>query len=62
MEHIICQKCKSEYDLKSVDATGWRLIPHNTVCETCGSVLREWVNNREIIPIMTKRGLVAEPV
>ena len=56
MEHISCNKCKTEYDLKTVDATGWRQIPGHTVCEICGSVLREWTKDREVIAIMTRHG------
>jgi len=60
MEHIICQSCKSEYDLRTVVATGWRQIPHATVCEVCRSVLRDWDKDREIILVMTKRGSSAK--
>jgi transcription initiation factor TFIIIB Brf1 subunit/transcription initiation factor TFIIB len=61
MEHIVCRKCESEYDIMAVEAVGWRLIPHRTVCEVCGSVLKDWEKDRENILIMTKRGLVTEP-
>jgi hypothetical protein len=57
MEHVICPRCNTEYDLKVVDATGWRQIPHKTVCEVCGTVLKDWTKDREIILIMTKRGM-----
>ena len=56
MEHIVCQNCKSEYDLKAVVAPGWRLIPHHTVCEVCRSALKDWEKDQENILIMTKRG------
>lgn len=59
MEHVVCQYCKSEYDLKVVDATGWRQIPHKAMCEVCGMVLKEWTKDREYILVMTKRGLLA---
>lgn len=55
MEHVTCKKCLSEFDLKPVEAPGQ--IPHKIVCEVCGSVLRDWDNDRHIILVMTKRGL-----
>jgi hypothetical protein len=58
MEHIVCEKCKSEYDLKAIDVTGWGLLSHETTCEVCGYVLKGCDNDHENILIMTKRGLV----
>lgn len=60
MEHIACRQCKSEYDVEAFEATDWRLIPHKTVCEVCGSVLKDWEKDKQNILIMTKRGLVGE--
>jgi len=60
MEHIVCRQCKSEYDVEAFEAIGWRLIPHKTVCEVCGSVLKDWEKDQKNILIMTKRGLVGE--
>ena len=58
MEHIICKKCKSEYDLTPVMWRGGGFVPHDTTCEVCRSVLKDWENDRDTIAIMTKRGLV----
>lgn len=60
MEHIACEACKTEYDLRTIEVIGWRLPPHKTVCEVCNSVLKDWEEDREYILIMTKRGSVRE--
>jgi len=61
MERVICKQCKSECDLKPVDASSWHLLPHDTTCQVCGSVLKGWDNDHENILIMTERAFVACP-
>jgi hypothetical protein len=62
MEHIVCEKCKSEYDLRLIGVSGYQLSPHDTTCEVCGSVLKDCDSDHDDILIMTKRGLVADGV
>jgi hypothetical protein len=56
MEHIVCKKCKSEFDLASFAVRGG-FVPHDTCCEVCRSVLRGWEKGQETIAVITKRGL-----
>jgi hypothetical protein len=62
MEHIICESCDTEYDIREVDARGWRRLRYTTNCEVCGAVLKAFDQDYERILIITKRGLVREAV
>lgn len=57
MQHLICPKCKTEYDLKMID---WQ--PHEPAdirCEVCHSALSRQDRAHHGILIMTKRGTLA---
>ena len=55
MEHVVCKKCTSEYDLSQPVQLKGELVAHDTVCEVCGTVLKNWADGK-IIAVMTKRG------
>ena len=59
MKHLVCRHCRTEYDVRQVDTTGWDRIPHDVKCEVCRSVLKGWDSDHENIYIMTKHGAVA---
>jgi rRNA maturation endonuclease Nob1 len=60
MQSIVCQNCKSEYDVEAVATEGWDREPADEVCEVCGATLRRWDPDHQPIFILTKRGVSPE--
>ena len=56
MEKLICQTCKSEYEVHDVDTRGWGREPADELCEICGAVLKRFEPDRKPILVLTKRG------
>jgi hypothetical protein len=56
MEKLVCETCKSEYDVHEVDTRGWDREPADELCEVCGAVLKRFDPERQPVLVLTKRG------